>query len=234
MIQSVYGYCMHMHDCCYAGPMWRLHAILAAHVLMPSTLVLAMGPSSILHGAGQNLTCRLEVTNTGNVRLAGIYVPQQCSCPTIPQLAPSATASCNVSWVVEQSDFDTWDAQFTNMASGMLERSVTVTASVRDTGGGQMQVSAVVQVPLVSRPQLSISYSAVLNTTLLCYSDNYYIPGSMGPTYGPPTSPCNPSYMQRLPYPSIPGGLCLFVEPNPTCTTIDRFQVLHTTPRVPR
>lgn len=138
----------------------------------------------------------MDITNAGSVRLTNIHVPGQDSCNVTLPLLPSATASCIVQWLVQQGDFDKWDANYAKMASGLLERSLAVVATnmAADT---KAEAVTTVRVPLASQPNLTVTYTDVIRANRSQCSGQYmpgpYTPGCssyMGPSYpGQQTSP---------------------------------------------
>lgn len=99
--------------------------------------------------------CILDVTNSGNVGLKQLSVATQPDCTLPATLAPGTTASCNVSTVALQSDFDAWDVAFSagNPATGLLHVQVAVTAAPTSALTAQQQTApATVAVELLSRP----------------------------------------------------------------------------------
>jgi hypothetical protein len=98
--------------------------------------------------------------------LTAINVPGQYAC-SIPGLEPAATASCNVSWVVQQTDFDLWDAKYSMEATGLLKRSQIVTATTSASTTTDVEDYVSVQVALASLPKLTVRYTDIMATNRL-------------------------------------------------------------------
>jgi hypothetical protein len=113
--------------------------------------------------AGESLECTLVLTNPSNVRLFATTVPGQPNCTALPAtLMPGASASCRVSKVTTQADFDTWDLAIgsSDSTAGRLQLSVTATAQPAAKLALQ-QATGTVAVPLVSRPSFKLPTAAL-------------------------------------------------------------------------
>lgn len=113
--------------------------------------------------AGQDLICRLDVTNTGTMLLKDVTVPLSpdaksgstaCNFPT---LGPSATAYCTMLWRATQPDFDHWDELYEAMASGPMVRRIEVNAVASATPLLTAHAADEVAVPLTTRPALNLT-----------------------------------------------------------------------------
>ena len=135
---------------------------------------------------GEYLTCRLGISNVGNVPLAGVNVLGQPGCGSIQLLTPSASTSCVVGWLLTQDDFVTWDLQIAQMAPGSVHRTMTVVGATNTALAPLVQAVAMVDVPLVSQPKLTISYGSFVGVgrTGGCSMPNMQGPpcGSQGST----------------------------------------------------
>jgi hypothetical protein len=134
--------------------------------------------------AGQDLICRLDVTNTGTMLLKDVTVPQSpgamsgstpCNFPT---LAPSATAYCTMQWRATQQDFDHWDEQYEAMGSGPMLRRVAVNAVASATPSLTAHAADEVAVLLTTRPALNLTSTRWFAPMQIVYYDT---PMCMGP-----------------------------------------------------
>jgi hypothetical protein len=117
--------------------------------------------------AGQDVACRLDITNTGTLLLKNVLVPMSPGVSSatpcdFPALAPSATSRCTLLWRATQQDFDNWDEQYEEMASGMMVRSVEVYGVASAMPALTAHAADEVTVPLTARPALSVNITRVL------------------------------------------------------------------------
>lgn len=132
--------------------------------------------------AGGQLTCQLNITNTGNGSLQNTTVLEHPECTPAANLAPGATTNCSISWPVSQDSFDSWDAQYAYMASGGVGMSAAVTAL---SGGNQLGIFGFtsVKVPLTSQPSMNVTTSScdpyAYGSTMYCYPGMTTSPGKM-------------------------------------------------------
>lgn len=117
--------------------------------------------------AGANLTCQLQINNTGNVALVSVAVQDQAACSSLPGLPPGGTTSCTVSWQIPQAEFDNWDSGYAFKALGTLKQGVTIVADAVSLaqpgrqGGLHAEAVTTVEVALISRPNFTVVSTSV-------------------------------------------------------------------------
>lgn len=147
--------------------------------------------------AGQDLICRLDIKNTGTVLLKDVAVPPtdyakwgSTAC-NFPSLAPSLVAHCTMLWPATQQDFDNWDQQYGDMASGFMFRTAQVHAKAAAAPEMSVDVVTEITVPLTARPRLSLNATRWLRQSdpFCCGGFNSFSAGYSSPSYGPGYSP---------------------------------------------
>ncbi|OYX40875.1 MAG: hypothetical protein B7Z02_17780, partial [Rhodobacterales bacterium 32-67-9] len=108
--------------------------------------------------AGDTVTYDIAVTNTGNVTLTGVVVsdPRLGGTLATIDLDPGQTVNVTGSYVIQQSDMDSWGDDSADGADGDIDNTATATAAGAGAGGTDLVATGSAEQDLGANPGIQI------------------------------------------------------------------------------